>query len=144
MKIVIQRVMRAAVAVGGIEISSIEKGYLILLGIGKEDSGETIRKQAEKIVKLRIMSDEHGKMNKSILDGAGDILVVSQFTLLADTSGGNRPSFIQAALPETAKKLYKLFIEELRRLGVHTVRAGSFGTYMEVSLVNDGPVTIVL
>ena len=99
---------------------------------------------AEKIVKLRIMSDSEDKMNKSILDVSGEILVVSQFTLLADTTGGNRPSFINAALPEKAKELYELFIEELKRLGVKKVEMGKFGTYMEVSLVNYGPVTIVL
>ena len=144
MKLVIQRVTKASVSVQEKIISEIGNGFLILLGIGKEDSEGAVRKMAEKIVKLRIMSDSEDKMNKSILDVSGEILVVSQFTLLADTTGGNRPSFINAALPEKAKELYELFIEELKRLGVKKVEMGKFGTYMEVSLVNYGPVTIVL
>ena len=143
MKTVIQRVTRASVSVEGKIISEIGNGFLILLGIGKEDSAEIVKKSAEKIVKLRIMPDENDKMNKSILDVSGAILVVSQFTLLADTTGGNRPSFINAALPEKAKELYELFVSELKRLGVKKVETGKFGTYMEVLLVNDGPVTIV-
>ncbi|MBI4136694.1 D-tyrosyl-tRNA(Tyr) deacylase [Candidatus Roizmanbacteria bacterium] len=144
MKIVIQRVKRASVSVNEDVISSINQGLLILLGVGKEDTQDTVRKMAEKIVKLRIMSDEQDKMNKSILDVTGEILVVSQFTLLADTSGGNRPSFINAAPPEKAKELYELFVSEVKRLGVSKVLTGSFGAYMQVELVNDGPVTIVL
>ena len=144
MKTVIQRVTHASVLVEKKEISSIGNGFLILLGIGKEDTEVSITKAAEKIVKLRIMSDENDKMNKSILDVDGEILVVSQFTLLADTTGGNRPSFINAAPPEHAKKLYELFVEELKRFGVKKVTTGEFCTYMKVSLVNDGPVTIVL
>lgn len=144
MKLVIQRVANASASVDGKLISSIGEGYLILLGIGKEDDENSVKKMAEKIVKLRIMSDSEKKMNKSIIDVDGEILVVSQFTLLADTSGGNRPSFIKAALPDQAKKLYELFVEELTKLGVKKVETGEFGAYMEVSLVNDGPVTIVL
>lgn len=144
MKLVIQRVKKASVSVEGKTISEIRNGFLILLGIGKEDSEETIRKMAEKVVKLRILADVAGKMNKSILDAHGEILVVSQFTLLAGTSGGNRPSFINAAPPEKAKKLYELFVEVLKNLGVKKVATGQFGTYMEVSLVNDGPVTIII
>jgi len=144
MKLVIQRVTKASVSVQEKIISEIGNGFLILLGIGKEDTEETIRKIAEKIVKLRIMSDENDKMNKSILDVDGEILVVSQFTLLADTTGGNRPSFIDAAPPEQAKELYELFVEELIQLGVKKVETGNFGAYMRVSLINDGPVTIIL
>ncbi|MCR4264074.1 MAG: D-aminoacyl-tRNA deacylase [Candidatus Roizmanbacteria bacterium] len=144
MRTVIQRVARASVSVDTKEVSSIGNGFLILLGIGKDDSEETIKKIAEKIIKLRIMSDENDKMNKSILDVDGEILVVSQFTLLADTSGGNRPSFINAASPDMARKLYELFVEELIRLGVKKVETGNFGTYMQVSLVNDGPATFIL
>jgi D-tyrosyl-tRNA(Tyr) deacylase len=144
MKIVIQRVTEGIVSVGTREISSIGKGFVILLGIGKEDTEKTVMNMAEKIGKLRICSDENDKMNKSILDTNGEILVVSQFTLLADTTGGNRPSFIQAALPTRAKPLYELFINVLKRLGVKKVVSGQFGEYMQVRLINDGPVTIVL
>lgn len=144
MKLVIQRVTNASVSIDGKTISEIKGGFLILLGFGKEDSEDAVRKMAEKIIKLRIMSDENDKMNKSILDVQGEVLVVSQFTLLADTSGGNRPSFINAAPPEKAKKLYELFILELKRLGINKVETGSFGTYMHVTLTNDGPVTIMV
>jgi D-tyrosyl-tRNA(Tyr) deacylase len=144
MKLVIQRVNKASVSIENKTISSIGKGYLILLGVGKEDTKEFVKKMTEKVVKLRIVSDENDKMNRSILDVNGEILVVSQFTLLADTTGGNRPSFIQAALPDQAKPLYELFVSELKRLGVKKVETGQFGEYMKVSLVNDGPVTITI
>lgn len=144
MKIVIQRVTSASVTINQKIVSSIENGYVILLGIGKEDDEQCVKKMCERIVKLRICADDNAKMNKSILDTNGEILVVSQFTLLADTTGGNRPSFIQAALPDRAKPLYELFIFELKRLGVKKVVSGEFGEYMQVKIVNDGPVTIVM
>ena len=114
------------------------------MGIFREDTEANIVRLAEKIVKLRIVNDENGKMSKSILDTGGSIMVVSQFTLLADTSGGNRPSFIQAASPEKAKQLYEVFVETLKKRGVKKVVTGAFGTYMQVRLANDGPVTIIL
>lgn len=144
MKLVIQRVTKAEVSVNNQTIGKIEKGYLIFLGVGKEDTEETLEEYAEKVTTIRIMSDENNKMNKSIIESGGEILVVSQFTLLANTTEGRRPSFTSAANPEKARKLYKLFIKELKNRGVENVQEGEFGAYMEVSLINDGPVTIIL
>lgn len=144
MKAVIQRVRQASVTIEKKEIASIGTGFLVLLGIAKEDVEQDVKASVEKIVKLRIMQDEKDKMNLSIKDVDGEVLVVSQFTLLADTTGGNRPSFIHAAPPDQAKRLYELFVKELKRLGVKKVVTGEFGAYMQVTLVNDGPVTIVM
>ena len=144
MKLIIQRVSRASVSVKDKTISSIDAGLLILLGISHEDTEKLVGKMARKIVDLRIFSDENGKFNHSVKQVKGHILVVSQFTLLADTKKGNRPSFINAAPPDQAKRLYELFIEELERLEVKKVVAGEFGSHMQVELVNDGPVTIVM
>src|SRR3990170_3781437 len=144
MKVVIQRVAASRVKIDGKVVSEIGLGYTILLGVADDDSEKEADFLSDKIAKLRVMSDSEGKMNKSILDVSGEILVVSQFTLLADTSGGRRPSFIKAATPDTADRLYQYFVKKLQELGVKKVVTGEFGTYMEVEIVNDGPVTIVL
>jgi D-aminoacyl-tRNA deacylase len=144
MKLIIQRVKQASVEIDKKEFSRIGPGYLILFGVKEGDTEKEVQLLAEKTVNLRVMSDEQDKMNRSILDVDGSILVVSQFTLYADTTGGRRPSFIQAAKPEIANKLYELFIQKLKDLGVKNVQTGKFGTYMFVSLVNDGPVTIII
>lgn len=144
MRAVIQRVSRASVSVTNKEVARIGQGLVILLGVARDDEEQDVRHLAEKIVKLRIFSDENKLMNRSVLDVKGSALIVSQFTLLADTTKGNRPSFIAAAAPDKAKKLYELFIEELKCLGVKQVAEGQFGAYMQVELLNDGPVTIVL
>ena len=140
----IQRVKRGKVTVEEEIYSEIGQGYVIFLGIYQGDTEKEVEKLAEKITNLRIMSDTAGKMNLSILDVKGNILVVSQFTLTADLTFGRRPSFIKAARPDLAKKLYVLFVEELKRNGVECVKTGLFGTYMHVHLINDGPVTIVI
>lgn len=144
MKALIQRVNRAQVTVSGKEIAKIGKGYLILFGVKDGDSGEEVKLLAEKTVNLRVMSDANDKMNLSILDSGGSVLVVSQFTLYADLSGGRRPSFIRAARPDTAQDLYETYVSSLKKLGVKDVQTGLFGTYMSVEIVNDGPVTIML
>lgn len=144
MKIVLQRVMKAKVFIDRRTIGEIGKGYVILLGVGKKDGEKEVKTLAEKVVKLRVMADKENKMNKSILDVSGEILVVSQFTLYADLSGGRRPSFVNAAPPDQAKKLYELFVLELKRLGVKKVATGDFAAYMKVEIHNDGPVTILL
>ncbi|MBI2010310.1 MAG: D-tyrosyl-tRNA(Tyr) deacylase [Candidatus Chisholmbacteria bacterium] len=143
MKAVIQRVTNALVTIAGKEISEIGKGFLILLGVTHSDTEAIAEKLAHKIVKLRIMADETDKMNLNLHDSGGEILVVSQFTLYADTSKGNRPSFIKAADPKQAEQLYDYFVVTLRKTGL-TVKTGIFGALMQVSLTNDGPVTIIL
>lgn len=144
MKAAIQRVREAKVTVEGKIVAQIGAGMLVLLGVAADDTEEKAKWLARKIADLRIMSDAVGKMNLSVKDTGGDILVVSQFTLLAETVRGNRPSFTTAAQPEKAERLYQLFVEELRNLGISKVETGQFLAHMEVSLVNDGPVTIVL
>lgn len=144
MKALVQRVSLGKVTIEGRTVGEIGKGYVILLGVKDGDSEKEADFLAEKIVNLRIMSDEEGKMNKSILDVKGEILVVSQFTLYADTSGGRRPSFIGAAKPDIAKHIYQYFVDKLKKLGVKNVQTGEFGAYMSVEIVNDGPVTIML
>ena len=143
MKTVIQRVKRALVTVHNKKTAQIGHGLLVLLGIHKEDNESAVVKAAQKIADMRIMSDAQGKMNQSVKDIDGAILVVSQFTLLADTKKGNRPSFTHAADPEKAERLYELFIQELKNQKVKRVETGVFGAYMQIELVNDGPVTIV-
>lgn len=143
MRALIQRVKSAKVSLGDKKISEIEKGLLIFFGVKEGDTEKDSLALAEKIANLRIMADKEDKMNLSILDTRGEILVVSQFTLYGDTSYGRRPSFIKAAQPELAKKLYELFVEELKERGI-PVQTGKFGEYMEVELVNDGPVTIMI
>jgi D-tyrosyl-tRNA(Tyr) deacylase len=142
MKIVLQRVSSASVKVDSKIVGSIEHGLLLLIGFSSADSEESILPTLEKIVKLRVFSDEEGKMNKSVLDVEGSMLLISQFTLYADTKKGNRPSFIEAARPEQAIPLYEFFITEMKKR-IAKVETGIFGADMKVDLVNDGPVTIV-
>jgi D-aminoacyl-tRNA deacylase len=140
---VVQRVTRARVTVDGRVVGEIQAGALVLLGVSRTDNPEAALYLAEKIANLRIFSDDAGKMNKSLLETGGSALVVSQFTLYADTRGGRRPSYIQAAPPEEANTLYETFVGSLRSLGV-PVETGVFQAHMVVELVNDGPVTILL
>ena len=142
MKVVIQRVDSSSVTVNMDEISSIDNGLLILWGVEVEDSIEDVNILTEKILNLRIFSDEEGKMNKSIVDVQGSILLVSQFTLLADVSKGNRPSFIKSENPEKAKLLLKSAVKNLSEKV--QVKEGEFGAFMKIELINDGPVTILL
>ena len=143
MRVLIQRVSKASVTVDQQSISSIGKGLLILLGIGHDDGEEQVKFLAEKTANLRIFEDEDGKTNLSILDVEGEAIVVSQFTLYANTQKGRRPSFIEAALPDVAEPLVNRFAELLRGHGVPT-QTGKFGAHMEVEIHNDGPVTIWL
>jgi D-tyrosyl-tRNA(Tyr) deacylase len=143
MRSVIQRVSRARVTVDGRITGEIGDGLLILLGVGREDTSVVAIRMAEKIANLRIFEDDQRKMNRSLLEVNGSALVVSQFTLYGDARGQRRPSFVAAASPEQAKKLYQEFSEALRKLGV-TVASGVFGAMMSVELVNEGPVTILL
>lgn len=144
MKAVIQRVSHASVTIEGSVKSSIEKGYLILLGICNEDSQEDIDWLVHKIVNLRIFDDENGVMNRNILDANGNIIVVSQFTLMASYKKGNRPSWIRAAGHETAVPLYESFVSTLSTAMGRPVGTGEFGANMKVELLNDGPVTICM
>ena len=143
MRAVIQRVSRAIVSVDAKTSGEIAAGLVVLLGVGMNDSSETVAPFAEKIVNLRIFNDEAGKMNRSLLDISGEMLVVSQFTLYGDTRGGRRPSFIQAAPAEKGKALYEEFVKATEALGVR-VATGIFQAHMSVELVNDGPVTILV
>jgi D-tyrosyl-tRNA(Tyr) deacylase len=140
----LQRVSRAEVRVGEETIASIGPGLLILLGVGREDDDATAATLARRVTELRIFADDDGRTNRSILDIAGEVLVVSQFTLYADTSRGRRPGFTNAADPAVANQLYQQFAEALRVAGVADVQTGSFGAEMAVELVNDGPFTIWL
>ena len=139
MKAVVQRVSRASSTPGG----SIGAGLCVLLGVGEDDDEASAARLAAKIARLRIFENEDGKFDRSLLDTGGEALVVSQFTLLADTAKGTRPSFSAAARPERAEPLYERFAAELRELGIH-VETGVFGARMEIALLNDGPVTIIL
>ncbi|HQV34567.1 MAG TPA: D-aminoacyl-tRNA deacylase [Calditrichia bacterium] len=143
MKAVIQRVSQAAVTVEGAVVGSIGKGLMILLGVHARDERPDADYLAEKIVHLRIFEDEDGKMNRSLLDCGGEVLAISQFTLYANTRKGRRPSFIEAAPPAMAEELYRYFMEALQKKAV-SVKKGVFGANMSVSLVNEGPVTIIL
>ena len=143
MRAVIQRVSEADVTVEGTVTGAIGRGLLVLLGVGHGDTEETARALAAKIARLRIFNDPQGKMNLSVEDVAGGVLVVSQFTLLADTRKGNRPSFTDAAPPQEANRLYELFSDAVAAFGLPVAR-GIFGSHMDVRLVNDGPVTIVM
>ena len=144
MKALVQRVLSASVSVDGEVTGSCEKGYMILFCATKGDSEEDIKLLARKTVNLRVLEDENGKMNLSILETGGEVLCISQFTLAADTRKGNRPSFIKAMEPEVASEYYDRYCEELRELGVKSVEKGVFGADMQVSLINDGPVTVML
>lgn len=143
MKAVIQRVTTASVSVDGEVIGAIENGFLILLGVCEGDTSDDAEILARKTANLRVFEDECGKMNKSLLDCGYSALVISQFTLCADCKKGNRPSFIKAANPADAIPLYELYMEKLRENGVENVQHGEFGADMKVSLLNDGPVTIL-
>lgn len=144
MKAVVQRVEHASVKVEGEIVSEINHGLLILLGIGKEDHKSDIDWLAAKIANLRIFNDEDQVMNRSLLEADGDALIVSQFTLMANTKKGNRPSYIGAAKPEISVPLYQEFIREFESLSGKKVRTGIFGADMKIDLCNDGPVTIVI
>ena len=144
MRIVLQRVKSASVSIEGTVVGEIEQGFLLLVGVGPDDTRDDASYLARKIAGMRIFSDENGKMNLSIDQVGGKILSVSQFTLFADTKKGNRPSFTGAASPKTANKLYEEFNETLRTEYGLIVETGEFGADMQVSLVNDGPVTILL
>lgn len=144
MRTVIQRVSQASVTINGIERSRIGWGLLILLGIEQEDTEEDILWLCKKIAALRIFSDEAGLMNRSVQDISGEMIVVSQFTLFASTKKGNRPSFIRSAKPDIAIPLYEKFVEILQQESSSPVQTGEFGADMKVSLLNDGPVTILI
>lgn len=143
MRVLIQRVSDASVAIGGEIKGKIGRGFLLLVGIGENDDHSDIDWLVQKIVNMRIFADEEGKMNRSIQDISGSLLVISQFTLHASTKKGNRPSFIDAARPEHAIPLYEMFVDKLKEVKL-TVETGVFGADMQVALVNDGPVTIWL
>lgn len=144
MRVVIQRVSSASVAIAGQSKASIGRGLLVFVGIEEADSADDIEWLAGKIVRLRVFPDEAGVMNRSVQEAAGDLLVVSQFTLHASTKKGNRPSYIRAARPETAIPLYQMFANKLSAESGKPVLTGEFGADMQVSLVNDGPVTILM
>ncbi|HSK98753.1 MAG TPA: D-aminoacyl-tRNA deacylase [Rubrobacteraceae bacterium] len=144
MRIVLQRVKEASVTVGSVRISGIGAGLLLFVGVAEGDGRDAADWLAEKVAGLRIFNDAEGKMNLGVRDVGGGVLAVSQFTLLADTRKGKRPSFVRAAPPETAEPLFDYFCERLRAAGISPVETGRFGAMMEVALVNDGPVTIVL
>lgn len=143
MRAVVQRVKNASVTVDGVSVGSIDFGLLTLLGVRSSDTEADVDRLMKKISALRIFEDENGKMNRSLLDVGGAHLIVSQFTLWGETSKGNRPSFIEAARPELAKPLYERALQQSAALGLPT-QGGRFQAHMEVSLVNDGPVTLLL
>jgi D-aminoacyl-tRNA deacylase len=142
-RVVVQRVQRASVVVGDETVSDIGPGLVVLIGVAASDSSSECDRLAGKVARLRIFEDDDGRLDRSLVDVAGEAMVVSQFTLVADTRTGTRPSFADAAAPDLAEPLYERFCEALRELGV-PVQTGVFGARMEVSLVNDGPVTVVL
>ena len=144
MKAVIQRVSQSKVDIEGKTVGEVGRGFMILLGVVEGDTKADADKLLKKVPFLRIFEDENGKMNLSCLDVEGEILVISQFTLAADCSHGRRPSFIGAAAPDEATPLYEYFIQGLKDAGIKKVETGEFGADMQVSLINDGPVTIIL
>lgn len=143
MKFVIQRVSEASVKVDNEYTGKIKKGYLVLIGVGHGDTKEDADKYMKKMINLRIFEDENGKTNLSLKDVGGELLLVSQFTLYASCKKGNRPSFTQAGDPKIAEELYEYIVEECKK-EIEVVQTGVFGAHMEVSLVNDGPFTVVL
>jgi D-tyrosyl-tRNA(Tyr) deacylase len=144
MKIVVQRVKEASVTVGNEITGAIEQGLLLLVGIHEDDTDDQLKWMCEKILKLRIFEDDEGKMNRSVSDVEGGILVVSQFTLYGDARKGTRPSFIEAARPEKAEPMYDQMIEYFQSNSSLNIQGGKFGAMMDVHLVNDGPVTLIL
>lgn len=143
MKFVIQRVLESSVTVDGETIGQIGKGFMVLIGVGQDDTKEIADKMVKKMVGLRIFEDENGKTNLSLADVNGELLLISQFTLYANCKKGNRPSFIESGAPDLAELLYEYIIEKCKE-NVPVVEKGSFGADMKVSLINDGPFTIVL
>ena len=143
MRLVVQRVLEASVKAEGKTVGSIGKGFLVFVGVGRDDTRETADKYLKKLLGLRIFEDENGKTNLSLKDVNGELLLVSQFTLYANCRKGRRPSFDQAARPQQARLLYEVFNEALRKTGL-SVETGIFGAHMKVELMNDGPVTLVL
>jgi len=143
MRVVVQRVKSSSVTVDGRVVAEIGNGLLVLIGVAKPDTSDDADYLAEKIVNLRIFEDENGKLNRSLLSTGGQMLVVSQFTLLGNCNKGRRPSFVHAAGQDQAVKLYKRFIEQVREKGV-SVKTGRFRAMMEVGLINDGPVTLIV
>tara|TARA_Y100000739_G_scaffold228979_1_gene242253 strand:- start:937 stop:1380 length:444 start_codon:yes stop_codon:yes gene_type:complete len=143
MKFVIQRTSKASVIIEKKIYSSIDKGLVVLIGIEKGDTKDLLDYYVKKIVNMRIFNDHNQKMNQSLLDIKGEILLVSQFTLLANTKKGNRPSYINAAEPDLSKNLYRIFFEKLKNYEIN-VKKGRFGAHMELDFINDGPVTILL
>lgn len=144
MRVVLQRVTEASVTIGGEVRGAIGTGLLVLVGIEEADTAEDIEWLAGKIVRLRVFADDQGVMNRSVLEVGGDLLVISQFTLHASTRKGNRPSYSRAARPEVARPLYTAFVERLAAELGRPVQTGEFGAYMQVRLLNDGPVTILM
>lgn len=143
MKAVVQRVSKAKVLVNNKAISQINKGFVVLLGIGKNDTEKDVDWLVRKIVNLRVMADNQDKMNESLKDANGQLLIISQFTLYGNCKKGNRPSFINAADPEKGEKLYNLFIDKAKSSGIK-ISSGQFGAMMDIELINNGPVTIIL
>jgi len=144
MKVLIQRVRRGRVSVNNAVVGEIGSGFVILVGVTHSDGPAEVKKLAEKTAHLRVFEDSQGKMNRSALDTGAEMLVISQFTLYADTRKGRRPSFTKAAPPEQAEPLMVQFVDHLRRLGIEKVATGQFGAEMLVDIENDGPVTIML
>ncbi|MEY4667485.1 MAG: D-aminoacyl-tRNA deacylase [Pseudomonadota bacterium] len=144
MKVVLQRVSQAQVTVEGEIVGAINHGLVALVGFGKGDTSECIQPMVDKIIKMRIFENDAKRFDKDIIEVRGEILAISQFTLFADTSKGRRPEFFQALEPATASKLFDEFIQALQRTPIKKVATGVFGAYMQVALVNDGPVTITL
>ena len=143
MRVVLQRVRRAAVTIGGDRVASIARGYVLLVGIGRRDADDEVERMAEKIANLRLFSDHEGKTNLALTDVEGEILVVSQFTLYADVQKGRRPSWTSAAAPEVASERVEAFVRSLEGRGF-AVRRGVFGAHMDVEILNDGPFTLIL
>lgn len=144
MRIVLQRVTAGSVTVDGEVVGAIEKGYVLLVGVGQDDSAADADRMAEKIVHLRLFPNDQGKFDRSLLDVGGGVLVISQFTLYGDPRRGRRPDFTSAARPELAAPLFDHFVQKLRDLGVARVETGRFGAHMDVGIHNDGPVTLWL
>lgn len=144
MKLVIQRVKKANVVVESKTIGEIKQGFMVLIGVAPTDTKEIVDFLVQKLIHLRVFEDKNGKMNLSIQDVEGELLIVSQFTLYANCNHGNRPSFTEAAKPDTANELYEYFVKQCKKENIQKVATGEFGADMQVTLQNDGPVTIIL